>query len=168
MDQTARDQAIANLLRQHAELSNQLAQLGVKPAEAREMKAPDGAAISNAHQFMSPKFVKTMRVRFKNVANCDEAIIRHDQFDPEKHEVIEQPRAPRAIKPVGEGKGSKRAKGFAVSEHTRDELLTMTIPALRLLPEVRSGMDADAIPDKKADLVDAILRVREEAGALTE
>lgn len=158
MDDSARQQEIRQLLSMQSEIMAKLNQLGIKPVDTAEKKSPDGGAVSNAHQFIAPKYCKTVRVRFKD-GSADEAIIRQERFDDALHEMLDQGRAPRAIKAPS---GATKSKGHDVvcSNHTREEMMVMTIPTLRLLPEVRTGMDADAIPDKKSDLVDAIMRIR--------
>lgn len=166
MEQNERDEAIRMLLAQQAELNEKLGRLGIKQGEKRDTKAPDGGAMSDAHKFLNVKHAKTIRVRYKNVKGSDEAIIRADLFDPKLHEPLEPVRTPRAIPTASAGR-QPRTLGHEVqvSAHTRDELLTMTIPNLRTLPEVQTGMEANAIPEKKGALVDAILKVREEATA---
>lgn len=170
MDQSVRDELIRQLISQQAEISAKLGQLGIKNDTPRPRKSPDGGAVSDAHQFMHATLVKTMRVRLRNVKGSDEAIIAAAHFDPAKHEKLDTERAPRKI-PVDDTpeKGGRAARGnVSVSKHTRDEMLTMTVPHLRGLPEVTTGMNPDEIPDKKGPLVDAILAVREGVSAATE
>lgn len=130
-----------------------LAALGIETvAEDEPVKAPDGAPTSKAHTILKPRILPVCRVRLLE-SDGHEAIINSAEFDPEIHERIETAKRTRTTL-----EDTKPAPVFGT--HTRDELLAHTVPALLAMPEV-ALIEGEA-PEKKEELVVAILDVRED------
>lgn len=150
--------ALAVELRQQLlDLTRKMDQLGISATDRspKPVRAPDGGPVSNAHKYLRTQLVQTVEVKLKH-HNGARAVIRKVDFDPELHEkVVHKQRVRTRLedKPVAiDGPAIK------VGHETRDELLTMTIPMLRALPEAALLKDA---PDRKEELVDAVLTLRE-------
>jgi len=158
--QATRDE-VQELLRMQAEINSRLAAMGVNREQPRAVKAPDGAATSSAHTFLKPVMLSTRTVRFRSgPSKGEEAIISATDFDPDLHETVGEVRVRRQLSKDDEDEAP--TKKLEVSTHTHEELLTMTVPVLKQLPEIAS-LPPDTVPDKKAELVKIILKIRAQA-----
>lgn len=116
-------------------------------ANNKQLLAPDGAPQSNVRIKGVAKSV-LLDVRLVAVPDCT-LKIRAQDFNEEIHEKIDAPSKPTERPKLDPGFGSE----------TREELLTMTKAVLLEMPELEHH---DGSPGNKADIVDAILKVREE------
>jgi len=144
---------IEDLRKQQLDLNKKLEALGASPKVERELRSPDGGPPSEAHNMMRVQPRATMRVK-RTGANGEEVTttIAREHFNPEIHESLEDPEEKPKRKP--------RRPKVVLSEQTKDELLVMTVPALQELPEVEH-IEPDELSDKKAELVEQIIAVRE-------
>lgn len=121
--------------------------------------APDGGPSSNAHLTLKTSMYPTRRVFLKTLPNKPTAVIRSRDFNKDLHEPAPDLLVRKRAK-TSEEALPMTAKGVPkMSEYTREELLPMTIPVLKALPEVAYMTE---IPDVKNLLVEAILSVREQ------
>ena len=156
MDSVERDNMIESIRQQQAQLSAQLKQLGITDEKKKKSeKSPDGGPVSEGHTFLRPRIVPTITVKAKSSGRTIH--IRKEQFDEKLHERIAVERKTRQV-----GAGSYEASQLTVTQtdKTRDQLLSMTVPALLKQPEL-DGLQ-ETPPDKKVKIVDLILKRREE------
>ena len=117
------------------------------------IKAPDGGPTSKAHTFIKPKVLPTRRIKFKDSGEV--AVINSRDFDPDYHEPCDKRERTRLDEDVNPEPRPK----FGTED--RDVLLTMTVPSLQAMPEVK--YIEGEVPDKKGPLVEAIIQVRDDA-----
>lgn len=131
-------------LRQRAE------QLGIPLSDPQEKAmAPDGGPTSKAHRYLKTKIRPLISVNFveAHLQGAGVVWIAEEDFNEAKHKKVKVTRKPtRLVDPSPD-----------FGEQPRDELLTMTVAALKELPEVEF---LEEVPDKKSDLVAAILDAR--------
>lgn len=156
---------------QMAELSRKLEALGLgtgTPANRRQ-PAADGGPRSNAHLTLKTHMLATMEVRLKNLPGKPVALITRSRYDPDLHEKVDVRRKRSQLDDTDQGEGdvhvdadegddAPEIPAIKVGKEKRDQLLTMTIPMLRAMPEVAVMAE---VPDKKEQLVDAILKMRD-------
>ena len=144
------------LLSQMQDIQTKLDALGiVKEKENEHVKvAPDGGPLSRAHKFLKAQLEQTINVKFKLTGT--RAIINKRDFNPDVHERVKKRKKTQVMsQPTSSSK--EDIPSVKLGDQTKDQLLTMTVPALNQLPEV-SLMDDP--PKDKAVLVDAILKLR--------
>lgn len=160
---------IENLERQIKEMKRQM---GIRPAAEQPTKAPDGGAPSTFHMRAKAVHQKVMRVRLKKVDGNEEAFINPAYFNEKLHEQLD-PATPRVRRVIDrdseEGEPVKAPKKEVITTNlTKQQLLTMALGVLRTQPELVTGMDEKDIPDKKSDIVEAIMAVRDRVAAAAE
>lgn len=114
-------------------------------------RSPDGGPLSQAHLFLKPQALPTMRVKFKEAPKLGVVEINRSDFNPKLH-----------TEAAGAEKKTERVRlpTDLYGSQTRDELLLMTIEELKKLKEWED-VDNQKLT-KKEDIVDAILEVRGE------
>lgn len=153
-------------------LNKRAEQLGLAPSgqKPKRERAPDGGPTSQGHRFLKTQLRQLIRVRMINLPGTPERLIRADAFDPDEHEKLVVPRTRVQLDDEDSSPEAKAAADFtakvekaraAFGKETREELVTFSIGALRDMAEVTL---LAKVPEKKADLVDAILKVREDHG----
>lgn len=158
-----RDDLIRGLKADQDRINKTLEALGLNEKAPQPKRAADGGPSSEAHIHLTPKLIPTMLVIGKDSRGKDREItIAQHAFDPTRHRRIDEPEAPKSRKPreIEDEDGDEESEA-QVSDHDHDELLTMTVPVLRALPEVTwFESQGGEIPKKKAQLVDLIMDVR--------
>jgi len=165
-----REQIQKDLLSMQSEIESKLKALGISKPVDPVGKAPDGGPTSQAHAFLVPHLHNTFRVVRKNEDGSDtECLVNERMFNSATMTRVEDlVRKPRVVEPAPSHAPAPTPaptpapakKPIVVSKMSREEMLVMTTVQLRGLPEVDH---IDEIPDRKTELVDAILAVREAA-----
>jgi hypothetical protein len=146
-----------------------LAMLGYTSAPKKadpQAKAPDGGPVSNAHMYMKTTMLPTMEVyrldeEGEPMKDVGPIVINRSSFDEDLHEkIVVEPRRRRRTKTAAP---KQLPDDVRLGSQSREQMLTMTMPLLRALPE--AGLLAE-VPNIKADLVEAILAVRETYSAV--
>lgn len=152
---------LANDIRtQMRELDRKLEALGIPPElppKGRNLKEPDGGPVSTFRP--NATLVPTVEVTMKNLPGNPRAIINQSDFQADEHEKVEKPKRPRGELETP----SKPLVKPQLGTQTRDQLLVLTVPALKELPEVK--YIKGVVPENKQELVEAILAVRAQAHA---
>lgn len=147
-------------------------QLGIRADRSNEpTKAPDGGAPSFYHMRAKATPIATIRVKLKKVAGNDEALIDPAHFDDRLHERLDpNVRVRRVLDRHDEPEAPPKSKKKEVitTNLTKAQLQVLSIGVLRTQPELVTGMDEKDIPDKKSEMVDAIMAVRDREAALVE
>lgn len=131
-------------LRQRAE------ELGIPLTDPKEKTlAPDGGPTSKAHRFLKTRIRPLLAVEFvePHLQGVGTVHIAEEDFNENKHRKVKEARKPTRL--------AEESPEFG--DQSREELLTMTVAALKQLPEVEF---LDEVPDKKSELVAAILDAR--------
>lgn len=139
-----------------AAAQSKLRELGALGGDRKPRKSPDDGPPSEAHMWLTPVMNDTVTVMLKGAdGQMTEAVIRADRFDKRIHEVVKDPYEEERPAPSS-------PSGVRLSSESRDDLLKMTVSALRALPECKQ---MEEIPSLKADIVEGILEVRQAAFA---
>lgn len=150
-----------------AELTRILDSIGASPKQSGKRRiAPDGGPDSDAHLVLTTQLLATVTVKMLE-HNNEIGIIEKTRFDPAKHELL-TPANVRRKRLQLETEKSNAAQDddddndvdmppLKLGIETRAELAVKTTELLRAMPEV--GF-MQKVPDKKEQLVDAILKVR--------
>ena len=127
-------------------------------ATARQlMRAPDGGLPAFNTQNYKYKRTPVQRVLVK--ASGTYALVNKKQFDPELHELAPEGEDAPAAPPEQPATTRRKALKPQFGEHSRDELLTMTIDGLKALPEYEA-LEQPEMNTTKKSIVEAILHVR--------
>jgi hypothetical protein len=159
--QADRDQLIRELLAKQADIQATLSSLGIAPTpkEDRSKPALDGGPRSDAHRYLKTTIFPLISVfRPDADGNMVPVKIRKEQFDPTTMKMANEEEQPKRQRRTVEKKDI-----IDVTDLTREELLVLPVSQLRAQPEVKH-IDGE-LPDKKVDLVDEIMAVREAAAS---
>jgi len=155
--QADRDQIIRELMAQQADIQAKLSSLGIVPAPSEDRSKPalDGGPRSDAHRYLKTTVFPLISV-FRPDANGNmvPVKIRKEKFDPATMKMANEEEQPKRQRRTVEKKATPE-----VTDLTREELLVLPVSQLRAQPEVKH-IDGE-LPDKKVDLVDEIMAVRE-------
>lgn len=158
LTESQKNELAIELRNQVLELTQKMDQLGISLVDPtpKPTKAPDGGPVSSAHKYLRTQLVQTMEVTLKH-QNGARAIIRRVDFDDELHEKVIPNKRVRTRRGDVVSAPDLDVPTMKLGKETRDELLTMTVPLLRALPE--SSL-LEEVPDRKEELVEAILTLR--------
>lgn len=150
-DQISEKEALGQqILAEMRSLRQKAEELGIPLTDPKEKTlAPDGGPTSKAHRFLKTRIRNLMAVEFvePHLQGAGTVYIAEEDFNENKHRKVKESRKPtRLVDPSPE-----------FGDQSREELLTMTVAALKQLPEVEF---LDEVPDKKSELVAAILDAR--------
>ena len=156
---------ILQLIEQNNQLLQRVAQLERQAAPApvtrNELYAPDGGPVSHAHRNMTTTLIPTVEIKMKGSGVI--CVIAKTDFNEEIHElVVPAPKVARARTLVEEEASKMKSVPAEVAAtfgtETPEELAVMTTSVLRARPECE--FIEGKLPEKKQELVDAILAVR--------
>jgi hypothetical protein len=145
---------------QMSELNRKLEQLGLNEDSGSRVlisRAPDGGPSSQAHRHLKANLLATTEVILKTHPDKPRAIITSTMFDPDLHERVEvtDRRRTRLDEALEE---SLNPETIEVGSQSKNELSTMVLADLKKLPEAQL---LKVVPEKKDELVAAILKIRE-------